>query len=412
MNPEWRKEYWASLALRHTSGLGPRTWKRLLVQYQSPYSAVADARSWLKKKLVREAQSEAFLSEGWREKAQKEWSLALACGYGVLLWNDERYPERLRQIPDPPVFLYYLGDKSLFSNPGVAVVGSRSATKQGRESCHELCRRLSRAGVTVISGLAWGIDRQAHLGGLLGAGSTIAVLGTGLDLVYPADNRDIWMKIYEQGLLVSEFGPGAPPDPRNFPRRNRIISGLSMGVVVAEAPEKSGALITAHYALETGREVFAMAGPENTPSYLGCRQLIEDGATSIRGADDVLMALTPLLAAELVRVEARPERNEGKPFLGINDFLGSEEPAGEYAPQQPRVKAEKRQVEPVKEEAVSGNEREEDALIRALGRGAKVHIDVLSRSLGWEAGKGSRLLVTLELQGLVRQWPGMNYSAA
>lgn len=421
MNAElWKKEFWSCLAMRHCHGLGPRTWKELLLRYSSPYAAVADARNWTRKGLVRENVAQRFRAEEWRDKARKEWTLAQACGYEVVIWTDERYPERLKHTPDPPLFLYAMGDLSLLANPGVAVVGSRGASKHGLAATAELCRRLSKAGLTVVSGMAWGIDREAHLNALTGAGSSIGVLGTGLDMIYPADNRDVWERLRELGLLVSEFAPGTPPASGNFPRRNRIISGLALGVVVAEAPERSGALITARHALETGREVFAMSGPENLPTFEGCRRLIDEGATLARSVDDVLLTLMPLLHSGLdTPSERTKERGEASRQTQMENFL--QFPADGLPPGAPPDTSfvdnpipEEEASPKEAEAALPGAERlegEEGLLVTLLASAPRLHIDALSQRLGWESQKVSRMLVVLEMKGLVKREPGMLYRA-
>ena len=190
----------------------------------------------------------------------KEWEHAGKISCELVLWGDKSYPQLLKEIPDPPLFLYCKGDSSLFANPSIGVVGSRNCSRDGIKTTEVLSRTLSASGVTTVSGLARGIDSVAHRHALESWGSTIAVLGTGISHVYPPENEELFFSISEKGLVISEFPPNAPPEGKNFPMRNRIISGLSLGVLVVEAKPRSGSLITARHALEQGREVFAVPG--------------------------------------------------------------------------------------------------------------------------------------------------------
>ena len=366
-------DFAASLALRHTRGLGPRTWKRLLDAYGSAASAVACSASWGERRLVTERVREEFNRGAWREKARVEEDRARQLGLEQIFYHEDAWPELLREIPDPPLFLYCLGDVSLLSRPCVAVVGSRQASRYGTAMAGAMAEALSRAGVCVVSGFAHGIARAAHPGALRGVGGTIAVLGTGLDLVYPAANRDLWGRIASGGLIVSEFAPGSRPDGANFPHRNRIVSGISLGVVVAEGAPGSGSLITAGLALAQNREVFALPGPANLQSYKGCHQLIRQGAALVQSGEDVLEELGHRLAGYAPAQEAATPRPE---------------PPGEPADPEHRT------------------------LHRLLRDGEPVHVDVLARRTGWAAEKVSATLLFMELHGLVKQLPGMYYALA
>lgn len=206
----------------------------------------------------------------------------------LLTWDDEKYPLNLRYIYSPPPVLYYKGDLGLLTKQAVAIVGSRKATVYGRKVAEKLSYDLAQNGIVVVSGMARGIDSMAHLGALKAQGATIAVLGCGLDIVYPRENIKLMTEIISKGLVLTEFPPGTPPNAANFPRRNRIISGLSMGIVVVEAAEKSGSLITADLALEQGKDVFAVPGPVGSPYSKGTNQLIKQGAKLVENAEDIL----------------------------------------------------------------------------------------------------------------------------
>ena len=209
-------------------------------------------------------------------------------GHSLMTLADVDYPAYLREISDPPPLLYCMGRRELLNRPCLGIVGSRNATPQGKRDAEAFATVLAQAGLTIVSGLALGIDAAAHCGGLRGLGSSIAVVGTGLDRIYPASNKPLAHQLAEQGLIVSEFALGTPPIAGHFPKRNRIISGLSRGVWVVEAAPDSGSLITARIAAEQGREVFATPGSIHSPLSRGCHALIKQGAKLVESAQDVL----------------------------------------------------------------------------------------------------------------------------
>jgi DNA processing protein len=218
-----------------------------------------------------------------------EW--ASTADHWIVTLADPTYPRSLLEIPDPPPLLYAHGKVELLQQPWIAVVGSRNASAQGETNAEQFARSLSNAGLTIVSGLALGIDAAAHRGGLAGPSSTVAVLGTGIDVVYPSRNAELAVEISRRGLLVSEFPLGTPAAAQNFPRRNRLISGLGRGCLVVEAALASGSLITARSAAEQGRDVFAMPGSIHSPLSKGCHALIKSGAKLVESADDVLSEL-------------------------------------------------------------------------------------------------------------------------
>lgn len=221
-----------------------------------------------------------------------QWAEGKDCH--IITWEDKEYPALLKEIHDAPPILFVRGNLKLISRPQIGIVGSRNPSSNGREIAHNFAKHFSEVGFSVTSGLAEGIDAAAHKGALLGAASTIAVLGNGLDQVYPASHRHLAQDVIEQGALVSEFPIGTPPLASHFPRRNRIISGLSMGILVVEAALKSGSLITAKHALEQGREVFAIPGSIYSVLAKGCHALIRQGAKLVETAEDVLEELGAL----------------------------------------------------------------------------------------------------------------------
>ena len=219
----------------------------------------------------------------------REWLADPA--HEIIAWDDPDYPRALLDLGYAPPALFFVGRRELLNRPALAIIGSRNATAQGAENARAFAQALSQAGLTIVSGLAVGIDAAAHRGAMAGEGSTLAVVGTGLDRVYPAIHRDLAHQIAAHGGLLSEFPPGTPPKEKNFPRRNRLISGLARGVLVVEAAMSSGSLITARYAGEQGREVFAIPGSIHSPLSKGCHKLIREGAKLVETAADVLEEL-------------------------------------------------------------------------------------------------------------------------
>ncbi len=308
---------WLQLAL--TPGLGPSAVRALLRDFGLPEAVLARKRSELAR-YASPAAVEALDSRSVQEAVARALDWAAQPQRFVVTLADEAYPRLLLEIADPPPLLYARGKIELLQRPGLAVVGSRNATAQGERNAEDFARALSTSGFTIISGLALGIDAAAHRGGLAAAGSTIAVLGTGIDLVYPQRNASLAAEIAERGLLLSEFPLGTPAAAHNFPRRNRLISGLAGGCLVIEAALASGSLITARLAAEQGREVFAVPGSIHSPLSKGCHALIKSGAKLVESADDVLSELSgfrPVAGADV----ASPGR-ESLEASGLLAFMG------------------------------------------------------------------------------------------
>lgn len=415
-----QKEYFACLALKYTPRLGPKVWKQLFEHYPSAYDAVQDAASWIAlgidgRGLAKQVQQ--CLAEDWRENAEKEYKDAGQAGMQVVTWFDPRFPEALKQLEDPPSMLYVSGDLSLLNNPGVAVVGARQCTALGLEAAGKISSQLSKIGITVVSGLALGIDRQAHLGGLRGVGSSIAVLGCGLDIDYPYDNLDVRRALDAKGLVVTEYGPGVRPRDFHFPYRNRIISALSLGVLVAEAAHNSGSLITARLAGEQGRDVFALPGPIGQPTFTGCHRLIKQGAALVESAEDIVEILRYDFARELegipdpkpVKAEEEIDEKESKVKGSTNKKRSTKKEKVETEVDKSEVKTRKRPSAVERENIVLNDEERE--VMAVLDRTDKVHIDTLGRELDWASAKISKVLLMLEMRGAVQQLPGMWYLA-
>jgi DNA processing protein len=288
VNPDPGLASWLQLAL--TPGLGPISVQRLLQQFGLPQNALAKTRRELAGHMTPAALA-ALDSEPVAQAVRRTLAWAAQPGHWIVTLADEGYPRSLLEIPDPPPLLFARGRPELLARPALAVVGSRNATQQGEANAEAFAKALSDAGLAIVSGLALGIDAAAHRGGLAGAGSTIAVLGTGIDVLYPARNAGLAERIAQQGLIISEFALGTAPAAHHFPRRNRLISGLARGCLVVEAALASGSLITARAAADQGRDVFAIPGSIHSPLAKGCHALIKSGAKLVESAEDVLAEL-------------------------------------------------------------------------------------------------------------------------
>ena len=349
-------------------GLGTQTLQKLISHFEGPESVVQASRGELRRLSVSHDVINDLLSDHSARRAEAEWQKAAEAEIEVVDMLDDTYPPLLREIYDPPLVLYVRGCVSEIRRPQVAIVGTRRPTPYGVNCAERLAEDLASRGLVITSGLARGIDTAAHRGSLAG-GQTVAVFGTGLDLAYPRENRRLADLVAQNGALVSEFPLGTPPLPQNFPLRNRILAGMTLGTVVVEAAERSGSLITARLALEANREVFAIPGPIDSPTSVGPHLLIRQGARLVSDWRDVVEELPAPIAAEMTRsAEPNPcaEAHEG-----LND-------------RQCRVRD-------------------------ALSASAPLPIDALLSKLALEASDVYAALVELELLDLIRQLPGQRY---
>jgi DNA processing protein len=356
------REALAWLGLAQARGLEAVVARRLVARFGTAAAVVGALPERLAAVGLSPELVEAVATAGARAAAEAT-RLARA-GAHARVWSDLDYPAALRSLPDAPLALAVRGTLLPADEMAVAIVGARRASEYGRGMAEELARGLALAGLTVVSGLAAGIDGAAHRAALAAGGRTIAVLGTGVDVVYPTWHRELAENVARQGALVSELPCGAPALAYHFPKRNRLISGLSLGTIVVEAAERSGSLITAHTALEQGREVFAVPGPARGAGHRGPHRLIRQGATLVTSPEEVLEALAPALAGRLAAARA--------------------------AAAQATLTASERRIL----DALEGGDRHVDEVIRraALGPGAALEI-----------------LLALELRGLVHQLPGKRF---
>ncbi len=354
-----QKAFWVGLSL--VPGIGPARFRRLVESLGSPRAAWSARPGHLAEAGLDRRTIESLVATRNRVDLEKEMAKLDRLGVRLLTVDDEGYPRQLGTIADPPPILYLQGELLPEDDLCVAIVGTRRATAYGRQAAERFAQGLAENGVTVTSGLARGIDTFAHRAALDAGGRTLAVLGSGLDIIYPSENRKLAGEVAERGALISEFPLGTKPDAVNFPRRNRIISGLSAATIVVEAGDTSGALITAEFALEQGREVFAVPGNIFSPVSKGPNRLIADGAKPVCELRDIL---------EELRLEAAVEQRDARQAIPQTDT--------------------------------------EAELLRCLGH-EPLHIDEIRRSVCLPMSLVSSTLTMLELKGLARQTGGMNY---
>jgi DNA processing protein len=369
------KELAAWLRLLETPGVGRLGARRLLSRFGSPQEIfLATQRDWQQACDASLAQALAQQPKDFEALlARTQAWLAEDTQRSILTLGDAAYPNRLLELSDPPLLLYACGNLAWLHAPAIAIVGSRHASPQGLENAHQFGAELSQAGWVVVSGLAAGIDGAAHEGALTGPCGTVAVVGTGLDRVYPARHHSLGQRIAQHGLLLSEFPLGTPPLAAHFPQRNRIIAGLGAGTLVVEAALASGSLITARLAGECGREVFAVPGTIHNPQARGCHALIKQGAKLVESCQDVLEELLPGRVAQLI-------------LGGMDTTI---EPPDEEAPAQ---------SEALMPEA-------SHPILQALGF-EPATLDTLQLRTGLSAAELSVALLDLELAAQVERLPG------
>lgn len=349
------------IGLSSIPGIGRTTFRKIVRRFGSPEKVLAAPEGTLtKSEGLSEKAAHGIRTFPWKEYAEQELARARDAGVAIITLEDPAYPERLRNTSDPPLYFYAKGNVSLLNEQAVAIVGTRTPTYYGLSVTHRIAYGLAAAGLTVVSGMARGIDTQAHKGALAARGSTIAVLACGIDVAYPPENKGLMEQISDSGTVVTENPFGTKPESGYFPARNRIISGLSLGTVIIEAAEDSGSLITAAYALKEGRRLFAVPGNIGSPNSRGTNTLIKEGAVLVEETGDILGALA---------VQSRPVRAT--------------------TPPRPTARLT----------------AEEETIFRCIS-GEPKHIDRIIVESDTAPGKISGLLITLELKGMVKQLPG------
>jgi len=366
------------IALNMIRGIGPRTANQLIDRFGSPAQVFAASRLSLEKEGLKPKTVQELHDSEILEKANAEIERLERLGAVVITLEDEDYPPLLREIYDPPIAIYVRGDlKKACARPSIAVVGSRRSSTYGVNAALSLSRDMAQNGLTIVSGLARGIDASAHRGALEAGGLTVAVVGTGLETTYPKEHKKLEEEIAANGAVVSEFPLGTPPLPQNFPYRNRVLSGLCFGVLIVEAAEHSGSLITARMAYEQGREVFAVPGNITSQTSFGPNFLIKDGAKLVQQWRDV--------------VEELPRDLKDR-------ILGADLPNGNDA---------QSNVQPMFETvALSDEERK---LLDMLTTDAPSHIDQLLISTGMNSSDLMTALLGLQMKDRIRELPGKSY---
>jgi len=374
-----RDDLTAWVALKSVEGVGSVAFRNLLEVYGTPRRVFEAPLADLEQTAGLNHRTARNIKDfrDW-ERARAEIDRAESEGVSILTSRDPAYPERLRRIYDPPPLLYIRGSLEGADVP-VAVVGSRNASPYGRYVTERLCRELAQRGATVVSGLARGIDTCAHRGALAGRGRTIAVMGCGIDVIYPPENRKLYGQIAAAGAVVTEYPFGTEPDRPHFPARNRIISGLSLGVLIVEAGEKSGSLITARCALDQGREVFAVPGAIDLPGSRGTNGLLRQGAKLVEGVEDILEEILPQL---------------GRPPA----------PVPQAATQPSPRRGGTRTNEPGREPLT-----EEESRLLGFMTETPQDADTLINRTGLAAAEALSLLLALELKGYILQLPGKRF---
>jgi len=389
------KLYWLALSL--VQGVGAILFKRLVEAFGSPRSVFEASPAALQQIPGVGSKTAYHINRFLKtDTLRKQLQLIEKHRVQIVTFNEEAYPELLRTIFDPPPVLYVKGTLSEKDRLAVAVVGSRKSSTYGRSTAEKMGADLAAKGITVVSGLARGIDSFAHRGALKGSGRTIAVLGNGVDQIYPIENRSLYEEVVEKGAVISEFPMGTPPDRKNFPVRNRIISGLSLGIVVVEAGDRSGALITADQALEQGREVFAIPGNISSYTSRGTHRLIKQGAKLVETVEDILEELS--LPHRLAKSGVRGEGSAIQGQNPVGSLRGKEAaPSGELSL--------------FKEEAAPSPSdlTEEEDLVYAVIGSEPIHVDEIIHHLQRPTGFVLRVLMMLEMKNRIKQLSGKRF---
>src|SRR6266436_2862311 len=361
------------LALSLTPGLASRLSARLLRRFDSPEGVFRASLAELEACHLPVSVAQAVFKKEAFKRAEKELAaVRRIVGCRLLNWTEPEYPQNLLQIYDPPVMLYVRGDPEVLNLPSIGIVGTRRPTLYGAQLAERLGRDLAARGLVIVSGMARGIDAIGHQGAMAANGRAIGVLGTGIDVCYPKENKKLYEKVLERGAIIGELPLGTHPAPENFPVRNRIVAGLPLGVIVVEGAQYSGSLITARLAMEFGREVFGVPGNVTQPVSFAPNQLIKQGAKLVTSAEDVIEELSTPIRAALVQAE-QPEA-EQRNLLAAASLNSSEK-----------------------------------KIYDLLSEDQPVHIDDLVERSGLNSSEVLATLFTLEMKGIIRQLPGKQF---
>jgi DNA processing protein len=368
-------EFW--LGLTKLEGLGVRGAHRLVEHFGSPQAAYTASLTELESCGIPARVAQLIFAQAGLKEAARDLEASAKAGCQVVAYSSDDYPARLKQIPDPPLVLYVRGDVKVLSGYAVAIVGTRRPTAYGSQVAQRLAHDLAQRQLVIVSGMARGIDSAAHRGALEAAGKTVAVLGSGIDVIYPRENKRLAEQVVGSGALISEFPPGTSPAPENFPIRNRTISGLSLGVVVVEAAEYSGSLITARLAVEQNREVFAVPGNITSAQSFGPNHLIKQGAKLVDEWMDVIEEFPAEIRMQLLPPAEASDEAAAKPQTGL-----------------------------LFEQSLTPDQK---AVFEVLRADAPLFVDAILTSVPIPQPRVMTALLELEMAGVIRQLPGKNF---
>ena len=402
------------IALNQIDKVGDKRISELINHYESVENIFEDKEENIKDLLKKKFKSQVgdFNKNEILDKANEIVNKSKDYGIGILSLFDEEYPFNLKQIDNPPYILYYKGDIKKLRRNAVAIVGTREPTNESRKYSFELASKLSSLNITVVSGMAKGVDREAHLGAISSLVNTAAVLGNGIDTVYPSENLKIYNKLIEKGIIVSEFEIGRKPDRMNFPRRNRIISGLSYAVVMVEAASKSGALITVDYALNQGRDVYIAPYDEKNNAYFGNHKLYKDGAKIAYSVQDILEDFDSIFSNDDDYVKMKLKYFEGGD-ISVKSKEESKDKKENKKYEKQIVEINKKHDKKVKEknnELISNLNDDETSLYNIIKKSDKIHIDDIVEESNIKVHTAASILMQLEIKGIIKQLSGKYYT--
>lgn len=404
------------IALNQIDKVGDRRISELINHYESVENIFEDNEENIRELLEKKFKSQIgnFNKNEILDKAQEIVKKSNDYGIGILSLFDEEYPFNLKQIDNPPYILYYKGDLKKLRRNSIAIVGTREPSDESRKYSFEMASKLSSMNITVVSGMAKGVDREAHLGAISSHTNTAAVLGSGIDNVYPSENLKIYEKLIEKGVIVSEFEVGRKPDRMNFPRRNRIISGLSYTVIMVEAASKSGALITVDYALNQGRDVYIAPYDEKKSCYFGNHKLYKDGAKIAYSFIDILEDFDSIFSNDDDYTKMKLKYFEGGDIKtksvkkDIKDLNNKESNNINKKQEKKSTKTNKNNEN--NKNIISGLQEDEAALYNIIKQNDKIHIDEIIEESKMKVNTAASILMQLEIKGIIKQLSGKFYT--
>ena len=400
------------IALNQIDKIGDRRIYELIKHYESVENIFEEKEKNIKELIEKKFKFKVndFSKNEILDKAENIIKKSKEYGIGILSLFDKEYPFNLKQIDNPPYILYYKGDLKKLRRNSISIVGTRNPTKESKKYAFDIASKLSALNITVVSGMAKGIDKEAHLGAISSLVNTAAVLGNGIDIVYPSENVKVYNKLIESGIVISEFEVGRKPDRMNFPRRNRIISGLSYATIMAEASSKSGALITVDYALNQGREVYIAPYDEKLKEYFGNHKLYKEGAKIINDVNDILEDFDSIFS-----------NDDDYLKMKLKYFEGGNIPIKEDSEERKIIKTQKikenkenktvRKITENKKIEKPNLEGDEAKLYDIISKNDKVHIDDIIEKTEMKTQVVTSLLMQLEINGFIKQTAGKYYTA-